>query len=185
MWILFYGEFLSLRCMKNESFRKGSVRICSTPKGPSWSYLSVKHLGWTGTKGGDAVRSPEVFSLAVECFQCGTLSVRSLKGKQLSQKQESATNNMATHGPCWSCCRLLRPADCCCLLPWENTQLTVCVFVWNNTLNQSAVEIWLCRCGLCILSHSFLITVSLSNAMFYLVTIFIRNELCCPFCKDR
>lgn len=60
-------------------------------------YLLAKHLSWT--KGGAAAWSPEVFSLAAECFLSGALSVRAFKGKPLFQKQESATNNMATHGP--------------------------------------------------------------------------------------
>lgn len=109
--------------------------ISSTPQGPPADfYLSVKHLSWMGTEGGAAVWSPEVFSLAVECFRCGTLSVRSLKGKRLFQKQESATNNMATHGPCWRCRVLLSVAK------REYTQQTVCVCVFVITEHSQSVS---------------------------------------------
>lgn len=41
MWTLFYGEFLSQRCKKNKSFKKGSVGICSTPQGPLADFICL------------------------------------------------------------------------------------------------------------------------------------------------
>ena len=127
--------------------------------------VCVKHLGWTGTKGGAAVWSPEVFSLAVECFQCGTLSVWTFKGKRLFQKQESATNNMATHGPC--CMELLPPPPAWhrrrLLLPVakrEYTQLTVCVFVCNSRTSSISQRRKFDCADVAYVSHSFLITAS-------------------------
>lgn len=117
-----YMVNFGLKRMKKKVSGKAVWGFVPLPMGPGWFYLSVKHLGWTRTKGGAVVWSPEVFSLALECFQCGALSVRTFKGKRLFQKQESATNNMATHGPCWSCWRLLR----CCrvLLPVARKEYT-------------------------------------------------------------
>lgn len=136
----FTVNFLPQRCMKNFQERQRGDKFHS-PGPPADFYLSVKHLSWMGTEGGAAVWSPEVFSLAVECFRCGTLSVRSFKGKRLFQKQESASNNMATHGPCWRCRVLLSVAK------REYTQQTVCVCVcicnnWTLSISQWWIFDW-------------------------------------------
>lgn len=160
------------------------------PRAPGRCYLSVKHLGWTGTKGGAAVWSPEVFSLAVECFQCGTLSlsVLSFKGKRLFQQQESATNNIATHGPCWSCCRPPAPLPCvaaCCQERIDIARRVRLCLCEVTGCTQSAVDIWLCRCGPCIFSlHYPLITVLQSIANVVYCTSKLKQRRSSPVSND-
>lgn len=120
--------------MKNFQERQPGGKFHS-PGPPADFYLSVKHLSWTGTeREGPRLGHQRCFPWQWNAFGV-ELSVWSFKGKQLFQKQESATNNMAMRGPCWRCRRLLHY---CCVLSSvakrENTQQVMweCVCVCNK-----------------------------------------------------
>lgn len=111
-------------------------------------------MGWA--------QSPEVFSLARECFWCRAPSMQTLKGKQLFQKQESATNITATHGLFWSCRRcLLR--RCSAARTQHRQAPSVCN---SSTLNQTDVHL-IVQMWPMYLFHSFFFNNSMQ--MFHII----------------
>lgn len=109
------------------------------PRGPPADFICLWNTstGW-GQREGPAVRSPEVFSLAVECFRCVELFLLWLsKGSGYSRNRkvpQTIWQHMALAGAAAAA------ASCCCrallsVARREYIQLTVCVHVcvcFNN-----------------------------------------------------
>lgn len=127
----FMVNFCPRRWMKNESFRKGSAGICSTPQGHGWFLSVCETPRLDGDKGrGAAVWSPDVFSLAVECFRCGTLSAWSFKGKRVIPETGKCYKQYGNTWPlAGAAAASCTAAECCCLLPRENIHNWPCVCV--------------------------------------------------------
>ena len=128
-----------------------------SPGPPGWFYLSVKHLGWTGTKGG--ARGSVTGGVFLGS---GMFSVRSSFCADFQREAVIPETGKCykQYGNTWPLLELLELPPPPALLPsaaaccQERIHITVrvclCLFVEQNTLNQPLVEIWLCRCDLCI-----------------------------------
>ena len=129
MWILFYGEFLSERCLKSERFRKGSARIRSTPQGPARLILSVCE---TPRLDGDKGRGPRFGHQRCFPWQRNVFGVRSSFCSEF-QKEAVIPETGKCHKQYGSTWPLLEPqpppaaAERCCLLPGGNTHNWPCV----------------------------------------------------------
>lgn len=114
-------------------YRKSSVRICCTPQRTGW-LLSVKHLGWKGTKGGAALWSPE------RCFPWQW----NVFGVQLALPRVSTgsgySRNRKTLQIIW---QHMAPSEAaCCQDRMQYSQLIVCVFVCSNNRTYSGTRQW-------------------------------------------
>lgn len=126
---------------------KAAWGYVALPSGPADFYLSVKHLGWKGTKGGAALWSPE------RCFPWQW----NVFGVQLALPRVSTgsgySRNRKTLQIIW---QHMAPSEAaCCQDRMQYSQLIVCLFaVITERIQALASGDFQRRCDLCI-PHSF------------------------------
>lgn len=113
---------------------KAAWGYVALPSGPADFYLSVKHLGWKGTKGGVALWSPE------RCFPWQW----NVFGVQLALPRVSTgsgySRNRKTLQIIW---QHMAPSEAaCCQDRMQYSQLIVCVFVCSNNRTYSGTRQW-------------------------------------------
>lgn len=134
---------------------KAAWGYVALPSGPADFYLSVKHLGWKGTKGGAALWSPE------RCFpwQWNVFSV------QLALCRVSTgsgySRNRKTLQIIW---QHMAPSEAgCCQDRMQYSQLIVCVFVCSNNRTYSGTRQWRFQAQMWPMHPSFFLNYSFTE----------------------